>query len=88
MNIDEYWDNLNEINRLCRLAKTSKSVDTLKELATSDDWLIGAYIQKNPHSTENVLLLLYAYAKFKKLKNEQRRNLITFRERANTITGY
>lgn len=67
MSMDEYWKWLNKQNMLCELARTTKSLDTLKELATSDDWLIGAYIQKNPHSTENVLLLLYAYNKFKKL---------------------
>lgn len=69
MNIDEYWDNLNEINRLCRLAKTSKSLDTLKNLATSDNWAISYLIKKNPHSTEDVLLLAYSYNKFRKLTN-------------------
>lgn len=68
MSMDEYWDNLNEINRLCRLAKTTTSIDTLRELATSSDFMVRCHTINNSHSTEDVLLLAYAYKKFKKLK--------------------
>lgn len=65
--MNSYWYWLNEQNRLCELAKTSTSLETLEQLATSDDWAVRAYVQKNPHSTEDVLLLLYASKKFRKL---------------------
>jgi hypothetical protein len=52
---------------LCELAKTTKSLDTLKNLAASDDWAVRLSIQKNPYSTEEVLLLMYACKKFRKL---------------------
>lgn len=65
--MNSYWNWLNEQNRLCGLAKTTKSLETLKELATSDDWAVRTYVQKNPYSTEEVLLLMYACKKFRKL---------------------
>lgn len=65
--MNSYWHWLNEQNRLCGLAKTTKSLDTLKNLATSDDWVVRSFVQKNPHSTEDVLLLMYASKKFRKL---------------------
>lgn len=66
-NVQEYWDWLGEQLRLNELAKTTKSVDTLKELATSDDWGIRFNVMYNRHSTEDVLLLMYASKKFRKL---------------------
>ena len=65
--MNSYWHWLNEQNRLCELAKTTKSLDTLKELAASDYWTVPFFVQKNPHSTEDVLLLIYASKKFRKL---------------------
>jgi hypothetical protein len=62
-----FWHWLNEQNRLCELAKTTKSLDTLKNLAISDDWAVRFFVQKNPYSTEYVLLLMYACKKFRKL---------------------
>lgn len=65
--MNSYWHWLNEQYRLCELAKTTKSLDTLKNLAASDDWAVRLSIQKNPYSTEEVLLLMYACKKFRKL---------------------
>ena len=65
--MNSYWHWLNEQNRLCELAKTTTSLETLEQLATSDDWAVLAYVQKNPYSTEEVLLLMYACKKFRKL---------------------
>lgn len=65
--MNDYWDNLNELNILCKLARTTTSIDTLRELATSWDWRIRHYVTRNPHSTEDVMLLAHAYGKFGKL---------------------
>jgi hypothetical protein len=67
MSMDEYWDWLNELMRLNELSKSTKSVNTLKELATLDDWAVLNNVYKNPYSTEDVLLLMYACKKFRKL---------------------
>jgi hypothetical protein len=67
MSMDEYWDWSNELMRLNELAKRTKSVDTLKELATSDDWGIRFNVMYNRYSTEDVVLSVYAYNKFRKL---------------------
>lgn len=65
--MNTYWNWLNEKQQLCELAKTTTSLETLEQLATLDDWAVRAYVHKNPHSTEDVLLLLYASKKFRKL---------------------
>ena len=49
------------------LAATSTSISKLKELATSRFYLVRGCVKRNPHSSEDVLLLLYAYEKFGKL---------------------
>ena len=65
--MNSYWHWLNEQKRLCELAKTTTSLETLEQLATLNDWAVRAYVHKNPYSTEEVLLLLYASKKFRKL---------------------
>ena len=57
----------NELNAMSRLAATSTSTSKLKELATSEFLTVRAFVKINPHSSEDVLLLLYAYEKFGKL---------------------
>jgi len=65
----EDWIWWNEFNVMCRLAATSTSTSTskLKELATSEFPTVRAFVKRNLHSSEDVLLLLCAYEKFGKL---------------------
>jgi len=63
----ENWSWVNEHNVMCRLAATSTSISKLKELATAKYPIVRAFVKRNPHSSEEVLLLLYAYEKFGKL---------------------
>lgn len=65
--MNDYWHWLNQKQWLYELARTTKSVNTLKELATLDDWAVLNNVNKNPYSTEDVLLLMYACKKFRKL---------------------
>lgn len=65
--MNSYWHWLNQKHMLCELAKTTTSLETLEQLATSDDWAVLNNVYKNPHSTEDVLLLMYACKKFRKL---------------------
>jgi hypothetical protein len=58
---------LNELNAMCRLAETSTSISKLKELATAKVHIVRRLVKDNPHSSEDVLLLLCAYEKFGKL---------------------
>jgi len=52
---------------MCILAATSTSTSELKELATAEFATVRGCVKRNPHSSEDVLLLLYAYEKFGKL---------------------
>jgi hypothetical protein len=63
----ENWSWVNELNVMCSLAKTSTSTSELKELATSRYHRVRVFVKENPHSSEEVLLLLYAYEKFEHL---------------------
>jgi hypothetical protein len=63
----ENWSSVNESNVMCRLAATSTSISKLKELATAEFPIVRAFVKRNLHSSEEVLLLLYAYEKFGKL---------------------
>lgn len=60
MTFDVMW-------RLVRLAATSTSTSELKELATTEFATVRGCVKRNPHSSEDALLLLYAYEKFGKL---------------------
>jgi hypothetical protein len=61
------WNWLKEYNAMCRLAETSTSIIKLKELATAGFPIVRRLVRRNPHSSEDVLLLLCAYEKFGKL---------------------
>ena len=63
----ENWSWVKEYNVMCSLAETSTSTSELKELATSRFSLVRVCVKRNPHSSEDVLLLLCAYEKFGKL---------------------
>ena len=67
MTFVEDWNCLNEHNSMCRLAETSTSISKLKELATTRFPIVRRLVKDNPHSSEDVLLLLCAYEKFGKL---------------------
>jgi hypothetical protein len=44
--MNSYWHWLNEHIQLCELAKTTKSLETLEQLATSDDWTVRFLYRK------------------------------------------
>ena len=67
MTFVEDWNWSNEYNAMCRLAETSTSISELKKLATSEFPTVRAFVKRNPHFSKDVLLLLCAYEKFRKL---------------------